>query len=232
MATSTTKSAFRRGMIAALPFVIVVAPFAMLFGVLATEAGMPVAQVMAFSLVVVAGASQFTALQFMLDNAPILVVLGSALAVNLRMAMYSASLTPHLGGQTLRNRIFIGYFLVDQSYSLCATEFEDKPNLTLAEKTAYFAGTVVPICPLWYLFTLIGALLGEAIPTEFGLDFIVPIAFLAIIAPALRTPAHIASAFVSIVVALACWWIPFNLGLLVAALMAMAVGAEVERRMT
>lgn len=230
MATSTTKSAYMRGLGAALPFVIVVAPFAMLFGVLATEAGMPLSQVMAFSLVVVAGASQFTALQFMSENAPVLVILASALAVNLRMAMYSAAITPHLGKQTLRNRFIIGYFLVDQSYNLCATEFEDRPNQTLAEKTAYFAGTVTPIVPLWYLFTLLGALLGESIPTEFGLDFVVPIAFLAMVAPALRTSAHIAAAFVSIVLALALWWIPFNLGLLIAALCAMIVGAEIERR--
>ncbi len=230
MATSTTKSAFWRGFRAALPFVIVVAPFAMLFGVLATEAGMPLTQVMAFSLVVVAGASQFTALQFMSDNAPVLVILASALAVNMRMAMYSAAITPHLGKQTLRNRMIIGYFLVDQSYNLCATEFEQRPNQTLAEKTAYFMGSVTPIVPLWYLFTLVGALVGEAIPTDWGLDFIVPIAFLAMVAPALRTKAHIAAAFVSIIMALALWWLPFNLGLLIAALAAMMVGAEIERR--
>jgi predicted branched-subunit amino acid permease len=230
MATSTTKSAYWRGFKAALPFVIVVAPFAMLFGVLATEAGMPLAQVMAFSLVVVAGASQFTALQFMSDNAPILVILASALAVNMRMAMYSAAITPDLGKQTLRNRMIIGYFLVDQSYNLCANEFEKRPDQSLADKTAFFAGSVTPIVPLWYLFTLIGALLGEAIPTSWGLDFIVPIAFLAMVAPALRTFAHIAAAFVSIVLALALWWLPFNLGLLIAALCAMMVGAEIERR--
>ena len=63
----------------------------------ATEAGIDVAQVMGFSVLVLAGASQFSAVQLLSDHAPVLVVLASSLAINLRMAMYSASLTPWLG---------------------------------------------------------------------------------------------------------------------------------------
>ncbi len=231
MASSTTKSTYWRGLARALPFVIVVIPFAVLFGVVATEAGLPLSQVMGFSVLVVAGASQFAALQFMSETAPILVVLASALAVNLRMAMYSASITPHLGEATLWQRAVISYFLVDQSYAMSATEFEAQPHMSLAHKIAYFAGVSTPICPLWYGGTYLGAVIGDRIPTEFSLDFVLPIAFLAMVAPALRTAAHIAAALVSIVMALALHWVPLNLGLLIAATCAMMVGAEVERRM-
>ncbi len=232
MPTATEKSGFWRGFLAGLPFVIVVIPFAMLFGVVATEAGLPLYQVMAFSFLVIAGASQFTALQFMSENAPTIVVLASALAVNLRMVMYSAALTPHLGSQPLWKRVFLSYFLVDQTYLLSATEYENRPDQTAAQKAAFFFGCMIPICPMWYLFTWVGAAVGEQIPASLGIDFIVPIAFLAMVSPALRTPAHIAAAFVSIVLALALFWIPFNLGLLVAALVAMITGAEIERRMS
>jgi len=104
MTSSTSKSTYMLGLVRALPFVIVVIPFAMLFGVVATEAGLPLSQTMAFSVLVVAGASQFAALQFMSENAPVLVILASALAVNLRMAMYSASITPHLGAAPMWQR--------------------------------------------------------------------------------------------------------------------------------
>ena len=231
MSSSTTKSHYMRGLFLALPFVVVVIPFAMLFGVVATEAGLPLSQVMGFSVLVVAGASQFAALQFMSENAPILVVLASALAVNLRMAMYSASITPHLGGLSLGKRLLVSYFLVDQSYVMANAEFEANPQLTLAQKAAYFAGVSTPICPLWFAFTYLGAVVGDLIPTQFSLDFILPIAFLAMVAPALRTVAHIAAAVTSIILALALFWVPLNLGLLIAALIAMMVGAEVERRM-
>ncbi|MEM7472501.1 MAG: AzlC family ABC transporter permease [Pseudomonadota bacterium] len=232
MQFTTTKMAYIAGTTAALPFVIVVIPFAMLFGVVATEAGLPLTQVMAFSALVVAGASQFTALQFMSENAPVAVVLASALAVNLRMAMYSASLTPHLGKAPGWQRVLAAYFTVDQSYLLSHTEFERAPETSTPHKVAYFFGTVTPIVPLWYVFTYIGAVIGDAIPAEYGLDFIVPITFLAMIVPALRTLAHLAAALTSIILALLLVAVPFNLGLLIAAIAAMMVGAEIERRMS
>ena len=52
----TAREMFRRGAIKSLPFLIVMIPFAMLFGVVATEAGMDVAQVIGFSVLVLAGA--------------------------------------------------------------------------------------------------------------------------------------------------------------------------------
>ncbi|MFY0692649.1 MAG: AzlC family ABC transporter permease [Paracoccaceae bacterium] len=230
MTSTTKKSTFWRGFRAGLPFILVVVPFATLFGVVATEAGLPLSQVMGFSVLVIAGASQFTALQLMSENAPTFIVLASALAVNLRMAMYSASLTPYLGGEPVWKRALIAYFLVDQSYAISIQEFEEKSGMSLGEKTAYFFGAMAPICPLWYLFTWVGAMAGSHIPPENGLDFALPITFLAMVAPGLRTVAHIAAAFTSVVLALALASLPLNMGLLLAALIAMVVGAEVERR--
>ncbi|EPX77227.1 AzlC family ABC transporter permease [Litoreibacter arenae] len=231
MSPSTSKSALWRGVLAGLPFIIVVVPFAMLFGVAATEAGLPLAQVMGFTVLVIAGASQFTALQFMIDNAPVLVIIASALAVNLRMAMYSAAITPYLGDQPLWKRAVLSYVLVDQTYNLAILDFEENPDQTTAQRTAFFVGCSLPLIPLWIGFTWVGAALGGQIPPEYGLDFALPIAFLAMVAPALRTVAHIAAAVTSVVLALVLGFIPLNLGLLVAALIAMMVGAEVERRM-
>ena len=65
-----------------------VVPFGMIFGVLASEAGWTLAQTPAMSVLVIAGASQFTALQLLHEQAPLLIVIATSLAVNLRMAMY------------------------------------------------------------------------------------------------------------------------------------------------
>lgn len=223
--------AFGRGALASAPFLIVVLPFALLFGVVATEAGLNVTQVMAFSLAVFAGASQFTALQLMQDEAPTVMVLLTSLAVNLRMGMYSAALTPHLGTLPLGRRALVAFFLVDQSYAASMLEFERRPDMPVVQKLAFFAGTVAPIAPLWYAATWAGAVLGTRIPPEYALDFAVPITFIAILGPMLRTLAHMAAALVSVVVALALVWMPFSAGVLVAALLAMLTGALVEMRM-
>ncbi len=236
MRFTTSKSAFWAGFRDALPFILVAAPFATLFGVLATEAGLNVFETLAFSVVVVAGAAQFTALSLMEENAPTLIVLASALAVNLRMAMYSASITPHLGAIPFWWRAVAAYFLVDQAYALSIAKYEDEPEMTVPIKMAYFFGTVAPICPLWYVFTLVGALVGKTIPETWAIDFIMPLAFLALIGPLLRTPAHMIAAGTGIIVALLAAGIPYNLGLLVAGTAGMMAGAQaelwLERRLT
>ncbi|MBF9044494.1 branched-chain amino acid ABC transporter permease [Rhodobacterales bacterium HKCCE4037] len=228
---NTSRPAFWRGARDAGPFLFVAGPFGALFGVVATEAGLNLAQVMGFSVVVIAGASQLAALQLMLDQAPAVIVLLSAVAVNLRMAMYSASLAPYLGAAPLWKRALVAYMNVDQTYAVSVLTFEDQPQMTLAERLSYFFGTCLPIIPVWIITTYIGALLGEAIPSDWDITFAVPVAFLAMVAPALRTPAHIAAAAASVVLAIVFGGLPYNLGLMPAGIGAMIVGAEVERRM-
>ncbi|WP_085792361.1 AzlC family ABC transporter permease [Roseivivax jejudonensis] len=228
MATRRVKSPYGRGVVDGLPFIFVVAPFALLFGVVATEAGLSIFEALAFSVAVIAGAAQFTALALMTEHAPVIVVLASALAVNLRMAMYSAAMTPHLGHLPVWKRSLVAYFLVDQTYALGTLEFEARPSQSAADKFAYFLGTLTPICIPWYIFTFVGAWAGAAIPTNLGLDFAVPVAFLAMIGPMLRTPAHMSAAFTGAAVSLAMAWLPYNLGLIAGGIAGMVVGAQVE----
>lgn len=228
MSNSTIKSAYRRGIIDGSPFLLVAAPFALLFGVVATESGLNILQVMSFSVLVIAGAAQFTAVSLMSENAPVIVVLATSLAVNLRMMMYSASLVPYLGKASLWQRAFVSYLLVDQGYSASIAEYEKRPMMSVNERVAFFAGTMTFMTPTWYLFTYIGAKVGAGIPPEYALDFALPITFLAMIGPMLRTVAHIAAAAVSIVLTLLLGFMPAGAGLLVAAVGAMVVGAQVE----
>ena len=228
MSQDRSKSYYWMGFRAGLPFVLVVVPFGMLFGVVATEAGFTTVQTMAFSSVVFAGASQFAALQLMVEDAPMLIVIATALAVNLRMAMYSASLATWLGEAPLWKRALVAYVNVDQSYAVSINTYEDEPDLTLSQRIAFFFGAVSPVCPMWVVATGLGIWVGDAIPDWMALDFAVPICFLAIIAPMMRTLAHMLSAVASIVLALAFAGLPYNFGLLIAAALAMVVGAQVE----
>jgi len=228
MPFTTTKSAFWKGFRDGAPFILVSGPFGLLFGVLAAEAGLFVHEAMIFSLSVFAGSAQFTALQLMQENAPVLIVLISALAVNLRVAMYSASLTPYLGAAPLWQRVFAAYMTVDQSYALSVVQFEDAPEMTVPQRMAYFFGTNGLVAPVWMIATFTGAVLGSQIPTSWGLDFVLPLAFLAMIGPMMRTPAHIAACFAAIVTALLAAGLPYNMGLIVAGLVGMMAGAQAE----
>jgi predicted branched-subunit amino acid permease len=229
MASSTF--AYFRGIRAALPFLLVVVPFGMLFGVVGMEAGLNIAQVMGFSVVIIAGAAQFTAVQLMQEQAPTLIVLASALAVNLRMAMYAASLAPHLGPAPGWQRILIAYFNVDGTYALSHMEYEVRPDLSLSEKVSFYMGTASVICVPWYAATWIGAVLGASIPAGLSIDFAVPVAFMSFFAPALRTLPHVAAAITAIILAILLQGVPYSLWILLAGAGGMIVGAELERRM-
>ncbi len=218
------------GFRAGTPFILVVAPFGLLFGVVASEAGLDIIQTMAMTILVIAGAAQFAAVQLLVDNAPVYVAILTGLAVNMRMAMYSASLAPHLGSLPGWKRALATYFLVDQSYAASMRQYEDAPDMRPSEKLTFFFGTISPICPTWYLFTYIGAIAGAAIPPEYALDFAVPITFIALVAPSLRSLPHLAAAFVSVVVSLSLAWMPYNLWLMVAAILAIMTGAYLEKR--
>ncbi len=222
------RQCFWHGFLQTVPLQLVMIPFGTLFGIVAREAGMDIAQIMGFSVLVLAGASQFTAVQLLADNAPTLIVIVTALAVNLRMAMYSAALVPWLGQAQPAARSLIAYTLIDQTYALSIQEFEKHPRLRIDQRLAYFFGTASICFICWTTSTYFGATVGNAIPESWALDFAIPITFLAMIAPMLRTIAHLAAALVAIVAALAFAFLPSGLGLLVASPLAMATGASVE----
>ena len=224
----TPGRAFLHGLRDSLPFLLAVIPFGVVFGVVATEAGLSVAQTMGFSVGVFAGASQLAALQLMTEGAPVLIVMATALAVNLRLAMYSAALAPYLGPAPVWQRAVVAWLLVDQSYALAHARYELGPPLSLPARFAFYMGSVSLVVPLWCVASYLGAVLGNRIPAGLPVEFAVPITFLAVIAPMLRTLAHVAAALTSVIGVLALAALPYNLGLLVAALAAMAVGAQVE----
>lgn len=226
---SLNPSLYWQGFRAGIPFIIVVGPFGLLFGVVATEVGLDTVQTMAMTVLVIAGAAQFAAVQLLAENAPALVIIITGIAVNLRMAMYSASIAPHIGKAVTWQRILMAYFLVDQSYAVSLLKYENEPELNLSQKVAYFFGSMTPIAPIWYASTYVGIVAGSAIPQEYALDFAIPITFLALVGPNLRSFPHIAAALVSVCVSLLLIDLPFNLWLIIAAFLAMMTGAFVEK---
>ncbi len=228
MATSTSKSYYWKGFRDGAPFVIPIIPFGTLFGVLAVETGADALQALVFSATVFADGAQFAALQLMQDGAPILIVLASSLAVNLRLVMYSASLTPYLGSAPMWQRAIAAFVIVDQTYAGAIVRFENEPSLLVSQRMSYFFGLISPLTPFWLLCTYLGAVLGARIPDSWALDFALPILFLALIGPMMRTNAHVVAALVATAVALLTVNVPFNLGLLIAGFAGMMAGAQAE----
>jgi len=224
----TARTSYWRGMREGGPFILIVFPFGIVFGVVAIEAGFSLTQTMAFTISAYAGAAQLTAIQLMSESAPLAIVILTALAVNARMAMYSASLAPHLGKAPMWHRALMGYLMVDQTYALSSMAYDRFPQMSLAAKTGYYFGVASLIWPVWVAGSLAGAVVGNLIPSWVPLGFAVPIAFMAMVGPMLRTFAHVAAALVSVIGALVFSPVPYSLWLLIAAGRAMVTGALVE----
>jgi len=224
----TAARTFWRGYLDCAPFTLIVVPYSFLFGVVARDAGLDVLQTMSMAVLVIAGASQFTALALLQDQAPVFIALLAALVVNLRMAIYSAALVPHLGHARLGTRALMAYLMVDQAFAVAFKTYDETPNMPQAAKVAYYFGCMALICPIWYGGTLGGALVGQVIPPAFALDFAVPVCFIALTAPLLRSLPHIIAALVASIAVVSFAWVPWNLGLILAAVIAMIAGAQSE----
>ncbi|MEM9094617.1 MAG: AzlC family ABC transporter permease [Neomegalonema sp.] len=225
---SGSSRGFWDGVVASLPVMLAVGPFGMIFGVIATEAGLNLLETMAMTTIVIAGASQLAALQLMTDNAPVALAILTGAVVNLRMAMYSAAIASQWRGAPLWARAFAAYFLHDQSFALSMRRYAEQPAEPQPGKIAFFFGVGVTTVIVWVGASYVGALAGSMAPPEWRLDFAVPVTFIAAVAPLLRSAPQLAAAMTAIVASLVLAPLPFNLGLIVASALGIAAGATLE----
>jgi predicted branched-subunit amino acid permease len=125
-------------------------------------------------------------------------------------------------------RMLMAYVMVDQTFAVSVRTYEAEPQMPLNEKIAYYFGCIAAVCPLWYVCTFLGALLGQQIPASLSPEFAVPVCFIALFAPMLRSLPHLVAAAVSVLAAVAFSGVPYSLGLIIAAFCAMIAGAQVE----
>jgi 4-azaleucine resistance transporter AzlC len=221
-------SPFQAGFRAAAPLLPSVVPFGIMAGVAAREAGLDAWASLGMSVIIFAGASQLAAAQLMSEGALPAVIVITALVINLRMVMYSASLAPHLAGLPRYWKWPLAYLITDQAYVVSIGRMLREPEAS--GHHWYFLGAAFPIWAIWVLATLAGIALGAAVPPAWRLDFAVPLIFLALLVPAVHDRPTLISAVAAAVVALLAHGLPFNLGLITGAACGIAAGVLAELR--
>ncbi len=219
---------FRTGATAALPVLLVIGPFGAIFGAIANQAGLNLFEAMAMSVIILAGASQIAALQLLSDQAPAIIAIVTGLFINLRFAMYSASLAPYWQNEPVWKRALSAYMMVDQTYGIAIRRYLEKTEETGEYRISYYLGVAVPIVIVWFISTGVGAVLGATIPPQLSLEFAVPVTFIAIVAPLLRSIPNLMAAMAAVTLALMFHQLPYSLGLMVAAVGGMASGLMLE----
>ena len=207
---------FLKGIIDVSPLMIPVVPFGMIFGVLAVDVGFTPIETMGMSLIIFGGASQIVLLQLFSGGASSLVIISSVGAVNSRHLLYGAVVSEHLSDLKLIWKIIISYFLIDQAFARSNEYFKKNKD-----RNRYFhlVGGGAACWVIWQSTTLLGIILGSAIPEKLGLSFAVPLTFLALLVNDFRKFINLVVIIVSGSVAtLGYNFIPFKAYIIVAAL--------------
>lgn len=225
----TPREAFLQGARDVLPVVVGVIPFGLIVGASAVASGLTTADAVASSVLVFAGASQLAMIDLLGQGAPWLVAVLTAAVINVRVMMYSASLTPWWSALPLGSRAGGAYFLTDQSFALSVTRYA-REDESPRSRLAYYLGTALPLWLNWQAVTVIGALAGAAVPEDVPLEATIPLVFLALLVPAVRDRPTLGAALVGAVVAVVAAPLPANLGLVVGALSGITAGTLLDRR--
>lgn len=222
-----SRSAFLAGLRDMAPMMLGVAPFGMITGASAASVGLAPGEALGMSLLVFAGASQLAAIALIGQGATFAVIVVTTFMINLRMVMYSASIATWLRGLRVGTRVGLAYAMTDQAYAFSVVRFQRDPDVPRRD---YYLGAAMPLWLLWQITTVAGAILGARVPDGWQLDFAIPLTFLALLAPAVRNRPGAVAALVAGGLALTLQPLPYNLGLVIAALSGIAAGTTAERR--
>jgi 4-azaleucine resistance transporter AzlC len=225
----TPLSSFAAGARDTLPMMIGAAPFAAIFGALAAAGPLTPWHGQLMSATVFAGSAQFIALGLIAGHAGLLVIWLTTFIVNLRHMLYAATLLPHVAHLPARWRWLLAVLLTDETFAVMAGFYHSQPRAPLGHW--YFLGSGLSLYLTWNLWTLAGLLFGAAVPDlqSLGLDFALAATFIAIVVPQLASLPRLAAAAAA--GALAYLWrdLPYNLGLLAAVFVGVAVGMALLR---
>jgi 4-azaleucine resistance transporter AzlC len=200
----------------------------MIFGALAVNAGISMAASQAMSSIVFAGSAQFIAAQLVGSGASAVVILAVVFVVNLRHALYSASVAPYLKDLKPGWKALLAYLLTDEAYAVAITHYvkEGEPD----GRHWYFLGAGLTLWTSWQASTACGIFIGSAIPSQWPLEFVLPLTFIALVVPALKNRADLAAAASAGLAGLLAAGLPYKLGLILAAVIGITVGMLMEKR--
>jgi len=225
---STPSREFWLGVREELPILLGVIPFGMIYGILALGAGLSPFDAQSMSWVVFAGSSQFMTARLVSAATPQLVIILTGFIVNLRHALYSASLAPYTRHLPLKWKALLAYLLTDEAYAVSITHYQRPGEITY--KHWHLLGAGLALWSSWQISTGVGIFLGRQIPPTWGLDFALPLTFIALVVPGLKDRPAVLTAGVASLAALLFFDLPFKLGLIAAAFVAIAVGLWSEKK--
>lgn len=210
---------FWQGFKAVFPLWLGLAPFGLAYAVTARSAGLSLFDTQLMSLLVFAGGAQFSAAGLFLAGASGLAIVLTTFLINVRHLLYSLSL-----GQRFQlsrpQRLAAAHFLTDEAFGVAVVSGQ--------RSFAFLLGAELSVFVVWNISTLAGSLLSDAVPdpAALGIDFIFPLAFLALLVPLLSGWRELAvAAFAGLTALLAGRVVNSGVAILIAGTLGALLGA-------
>jgi 4-azaleucine resistance transporter AzlC len=225
---ATRWSEFWTGVKDTIPLVVGAIPFALIFGAGAITNGITPAGVQAMSLFVFAGSSQFIASQLVGSGVSVIIIVLTTFVVNMRHALYSATLAPYLKHLPQRWLAPLGFWLTDETFVIVIARY-NQPDKS-PYKHWYFLGSELFMYINWNVCTLLGIIAGQRIPNmaDLGLGFAMTVTFIGMLVPLIQHRAVLVSVVVASLTAVVAYPLPNKLYLMVAAILGIVAGVLVE----
>lgn len=216
------QSEFIAGIRITLPLLLAVIPFGLIAGITGVNVGLTPLQSLAASVWIFAGAAQIAAFQLFADGAPLFIICLVIFIINIRHLMYSASIGLYTKKLKLWVKALFAYLMTDQAFAIGLARYQQ--NDTSPYKQYYYFGTAITIWFVWVASATIGIVVGTQVPASWSLDFIVPLMFMALAIPTIQSKAKLAAAITAAVAVMLFQSLPFNLALIIAAVLGISVG--------
>ncbi len=224
MIADIRRSVFLAGARDTIPMIVGAIPFGILFGTLGISAGLSWWAVMAMSLFVYAGSSQFVAASLVSQGVSGIVIVVTTFVVNLRHGLYAASVGRYLSGLPRRWLLPMGFALTDETYAIAIKRFETDGDVD--GRRWYYAGSACLMYGNWQVCTVLGILFGQRLASfgDLGLEFAMVVTFIGIVVPLIRSYPMLICAVVASGVSVVLNFLPHKLGLFAGSIAGISVG--------
>jgi len=223
------RKTFRDGTLATLPYQPAIIIFGLVSGAVMAEAGLNLFESMAMTLIVLGGASQLAAVQMLTEGTSIAIIVVTCISVNLRFGMYSAALAPWFSGMPAGRRRLAAYVVHDQSFGLSLDRFQSRDEDWRARSIFFLAVGGITAC-IWTVTVGVGHVIEAQLPASWPIDFAMPLIFISMVIPFLKSFPKCLAAVVASAAALVLRDMPLDLGLLIATALGVGIGYWAEER--
>ncbi len=161
-----------------------IAVYGVVFGSLAQQTGLGLAQAVSMSLIVYSGAAQFVVLPMFHSGVGLPAIVLTVGAMSLRHVVMGLSLATYLPHVPIIQRLFLAYAVNDETFAVISSRARRQVT-----PPAFMAGAAFITIIAWTGSTWLGFALGQVLPAPetLGLDFAFTALFIALLVPLVRS---------------------------------------------